>query len=217
MTDMISNAIAQIRAKLGFHRAPDSGVLKAGDTAHAGLLDNPAYPNTPIPLPVFRQALDTFNELMIAAEDGGRKAISAKQKQRVEVIRLYRQLGHYVEAACNGDQAAFDTSGFRAVSRTRTPPQALAAAKFRLIERGPNSGQTVVRVENQAGAIAFDVRYALEGSDGAPGAWTPLTLTTPKKVIIGGLTRAGIYQFQVRALGKLGHTDWSPSVTFIAA
>ena len=27
----------------------------------------------------------------------------------------------------------------------------------------------------------------------------------------------GTYQFQVRALGKLGYTDWSPSMTFISA
>jgi hypothetical protein len=44
-----------------------------------------------------------------------------------------------------------------------------------------------------------------------------MTLTSPKKVTISGLTPAGTYQFQVRALGKLGYTDWSPSMTFISA
>src|SRR6059036_3745007 len=56
-----------------------------------------------------------------------------------------------------------------------------------------------------------------EGTGGALGPWTTLTLTSSKKVIVSGLTPAGIYQFQVRALGKLGYTDWSPSMTFIAA
>jgi hypothetical protein len=36
-------------------------------------------------------------------------------------------------------------------------------------------------------------------------------------VTISGLTPAGTYQFQVRALGKLGYTDWSQSMTFISA
>ena len=38
------------------------------------------------------------------------------------------------------------------------------------------------------------------------GPWTIVTVT--KKVTISGLTLAGIYQFQIRALGVLGYTDW---------
>jgi hypothetical protein len=93
----------------------------------------------------------------------------------------------------------------------------LAPAKFSSIDRGPNSGQAVVKVESQTGAIAFDVHFALEGTGGVLGSWTTMTLTSSKKVIVSGLTPAGTNQFQVRALGKLGYTDWSPSMTFIAA
>ncbi len=107
-----------------------------------------------------------FSALIVDAEDGGRKAISAKDKQRVAVIKMYTQLGHYVEAACNDDLATFDTSGFTAVVKTKTPPQPLTEAAFSSIDRRPNSGQAVVKPENQAGAIAFDVRYALEGAGG---------------------------------------------------
>ena len=217
MTTMINNVIKKIKAKLGFHGVSDTDVLKAGNTAYDGLLNNPAYPTTPVALPVFRQALDSFNTLIVDAEDGGKKAISAKQKQRTAVIKMYTLLGHYVELECNDDLATFTTSGFTAVSQTRTPPQPLGPATFSSIDRGPNSGQTVVKVESQTGAIAFDVRYALEGSSGALGAWTTLTLTSSKKVTISGLTPAGTYQFQVRALGKLGYTDYSQSMIFIVA
>ena len=213
----IKNLIKKIKAKLGFHGVSDSDVLKAGNTAYDGLLNNTAFPNLPVPLPVFRQALDSFSALIVDAEDGGKKSISAKNKQRAEVIRLYTLLGHYVEATCNNDPATFTTSGFTAVVNTKTAPQPLAPAKFSSIDRGPNSGQSVVKVENQNGAIAFDVQYALEGTGGVPGPWTLMTLTSSKKVTISGLTPAGIYQFQVRALGKLGYTDWSPSMKFIVA
>ena len=74
-----------------------------------------------------------------------------------------------------------------------------------------------MKVENQSGVLAFDVQYALESTGGVPGPWTLMTLTSSKKVTISGLTPAGTYQFQVRALGKLGYTDWSPSMTFISA
>jgi len=216
MSDIIKNVIRKIKVKIGFHGVSDANVLKAGNTVYDGLFDNPAYPNTPVALPDFRRALDSFSALIVQAEDGGKTAISAKNRQRATVIRMYTLLGHYVEGTCNNDLATFNSSGFTAVSTTRTPPQPLTQAKFRWIDRGPNSGQTVVKIESLTGALAFDVRYAIESSGGI-GSWTTLTLTSVKKVTISGFTPAGIYQFQVRALGKLGYTDWSASTTFIAA
>src|ERR1051326_8798556 len=162
MTTTIKNAIQKIKAKLNFHGVADMDVLKAGNTAYDGLFNNPAFPNTPFPLPAFRQDLDNFSTLIVAAEDGGKKSISAKNKQRAEVIRVYTLLGHYVEAMCNDDPAIFHTSGFTAVIKTKTAPQPLAPAKFSSIERGPNSGQAVVKVERQKAAITYDVHYALE-------------------------------------------------------
>src|SRR5437762_11155236 len=141
MTDIMNKVMKKIKAKLGFHGVSDSDVLKAGNTAYNGLLNNPAYPKPPIVLQDFRQALDSFSVLIVDAEDGGKKAIAAKSKQRAEVIKMYTLLGHYVEATCNNDLAAFQTSGFTAVSITRTPPQPLAQPKFSSLDRGSNSGQ----------------------------------------------------------------------------
>jgi hypothetical protein len=217
MTTTIKNVIKKIKAKLNMHGVSDTDVLNAGNTAYTGLSNNPAFPNTPVPLATFRQDLDSFSALIVDAEDGGKKSISAKNKQRTEVIRVYTLLGHYVEATSNNDPATFNTSGFTAVVKTKTAPQPLAPTKFNSIDRGPNSGQAVVKVENQTGAIAFDVHYALEGTGGVLGPWTVVTLTSSKKATISGLTPAGTYQFQIRALGKLGYTDWSPSMKFISA
>jgi len=74
-----------------------------------------------------------------------------------------------------------------------------------------------VEPEKQIGAIAFDVRYALQGAGGVLGPWTVVTVTKPQKVAISGLTLAGIYQFQIRALGVLGYTDWMDTKTFVVA
>jgi hypothetical protein len=208
----------KIKAKLGFHGVSDTDTGKALMTAYEGLLNNPAYTNPPVALTTFKSGIDQFNALVVDAEDGGKKAISAKDKQRVVVIKMYTQLGHYVEAACNDDQATFDTSGFTAKAKAvKTAPQPLTGAKFSWIDRGANSGDVVVKPESLTGAVAFDVRYALEGAGGAPGPWTMLTLTDSRKVTIHGLTTAGIYQFQIRALGKLGYTDWVDTKTFVVA
>jgi len=117
----------------------------------------------------------------------------------------------------NDDLATFNTSGFTQKVKTKTAPQPLTEAKFSSIDRGPNTGDVVVKPENQTGAVAFDVRYALQGAGGILGPWTTVTLTRPKKVTINGLMLAGIYQFQIRALGKSGYTDWMDTKTFVVA
>src|SRR2546428_7642881 len=130
----IKNVIKKIKAILNFHGVSDSDVLKAGNTAYNSLLNNAAYPNLTVALPTFRQALDSFSALIVDAEDGGKKSISAKNKQRAAVIKMYVLLGHYVESTCNNDLAMFNTSGFTAASTTRTAPQPLPPAKFSSID-----------------------------------------------------------------------------------
>ena len=212
-----SSTPTKIKAKLGLHDASDVDVVKSLMTAHNGLLKNSAYSALPVDLPTFKAGIDRFSALIIDAEDGGKKAISEKDKQRGVVIKMYTQLGHYVEGACNDDLATFNSSGFTAAVKTKTSAGPLTEAKFGWIDRGPNSGIVVVKPEHQAGAIAYDVRYALVSSGGTLGPWTVVTLTTSQKAAISGLIMAGVYQFQIRALGKLGYTDWIDSKTFVAA
>jgi hypothetical protein len=207
----------QIKARLGLHGVSDTDTVKALMTAYQGLLNNSKFPTPTVDLATYKAGIDQFSALIIDAEDGGKKAKSAKDKQRLAVIKMYTQLGHYVEGACNDDLATFNTSGFTALVKTKTAPQPLTEAKFSSIDRGPNSGDVVVKPEHQTGAIAFDVRYALQGAGGALGSWTTVTLTSYKKLIIHGLTLAGVYQFQIRALGKLGYTDWTDTKTFVVA
>jgi len=59
------------------------------------------------------------------------------------------------------------------------------------------------------------VMHSMPG--GALGPWTIVTLTDSKKVTIHGLTVGGIYHFQIRALGKLGYTDWMDTKNFVVA
>src|SRR5690349_2638141 len=101
----------QIKAKLGLHGVSDTDTVKALMTAYEGLLNNSKFPIPPVDLPTFKAGIDQYSALIIDAEDGGKKAISAKNKQRVVMIKFYTLLGHYVEMACNDDLATFSTSG----------------------------------------------------------------------------------------------------------
>src|SRR6266404_840368 len=156
---------SKIKAKLGLHGVLDSEVVKALTVAYNGLLHNPAFPNTPVDLVIYKAGIDTLAALVVDAEDGGTKAIKAKDKQRVVMIKMYTLLGHYVESACNDDPAIFST-----------------------IDRGNNSGEVVVKPQSQPGVLTFEVHYALEGAGGVLGPWTVTTIAGPRRTTITGLT-----------------------------
>jgi len=208
---------SKIKAKLGFHGVLDSEVVKTLTVAYNGLLHNPAFPNTPVDLAIYKAGIDTLAALVVDAEDGGTKAIKAKDKQRVVMIKMYTQLGQYAQSACNDDPAIFSTSGFTPVTNVKTAAKPLTEAKFNSIDRGNNGGEAAVKPAGQPGVLTFDVRYALEGADRVLGPWTVVTIAGPKKTTITGLTVTGIYHFQIRAFGKVGgYTDWMDSKTFIS-
>ena len=214
----IANSTAhKIKAKLAFHDVSDADAQQQFLTVLKGMTNNPAFPTPPVDIATYGKGVDSFGTLLTDAQDGGKKAISAKDKQRVVVIKMYTDLGHYVESACNDDPATFNTSGFSAVVRTRTAPAPLEGSKFQWIDRGPNSGEIAVKIAALTGAIAYELRYTLVANGVASGSPTTLTLSSPRKLILTGLTPAGTYQFQVRALGKLGFNDWSTPMTFICA
>ena len=144
------------------------------------------------------------------------------------------QLGHYVWAASNNDLATFNTSGLQVASNTKAPPQPLPKASIEYVDRGPNTGQLVVKPKTLKGAVSYELHYAplpagamlsastassgttASGSNPAPTApWTSVNLAGPKTTIVSNLTPGTAYQFQVRALGRLGYSDWSDPVNFI--
>ncbi len=209
--------MSKIKATLRFNRLPDGDLLKHLNTVYERMNSNSAFPKPPVDMATFRTAIDTFSASVTEAEDGGKKAISAKNKQREVVINLDTQLAHYVEASSNGDVAVFNTSGFEIVSNLRSAPVPLPPAAIDWIDRGSVSGQVEIKVKPLSKVVSYDVRYAALGADKTPGTWTTVTLASSKKATIDNLTPGTTYAFQVRAFGKLGHTDWSDSITFICA
>jgi hypothetical protein len=214
----MTTKVKKIKALLGFHGVSDTDLLKTLTAVYDSMNGNPAYPSPPIDLAAFKTAIDSFSVLIVDAADGGKKTISLKNKQREELIKDVTLLGHFVEAKCGDDLATFNSSGFVAASTTRTPPQPLSPATMAWIDRGATSGQLLVKVTSIKGALSYELRYALAVSGGAlPTSWTTLILTSPKATTINTLTPGATYVFQVRALGKLGYTDFSEPMSFICA
>jgi hypothetical protein len=211
----MTTKVKKLKALLGLDATSDPDLLKQLNAAHDGMNGNSAFSNPPVDMPTFKAGIDKLTVLVTDAEDGGKKAISAKKKQRAELIKQYTLLGHYVEAVSNDDPAVFHTSGFIMAPATRTSPQPLPPASFEWIDRGPLTGQVVVKPKKLPKALSFDVRYGVEVNGAPPATWTTVTIPGSKKWTFTNLTPGANYAFQVRALGRLGYTDWSASTNFI--
>jgi hypothetical protein len=78
------------------------------------------------------------------------------------------------------------------------------------VRQGSNSGQLVVTIKAVPKARHYELRSGAVPVAGGPISWTTMLLATTKPAtVLSNLTPGGTYTFQVRAFGKLGHSDWS--------
>jgi hypothetical protein len=210
---MAKPKIPIIKPVLGVIGVSDGVLLQRLTAVHDGMFNNPAYPTPPVDIAVFKAAIDAYNSASAAVPEGGKAAITLRDKRRTEVIVMFRLLGHYVEANCKNDMNTFVSSGFVA-SKTgqRTPPQPVAVSSIVSVDQG-NSGQLLVSIQPVAKARSYELRSGLVPAAGGSMNWTTTQVASTKPATpINNLTPGGTYTFQVRAFGKLGFSDWSSSV-----
>ncbi len=102
----------QPRVKLNHNGLSDKDVATEGVAVVDGMTNNPKLVNPPINPADLKTQVETFASLIAAAADGSKKAITERKKQRAVVVKMLRQLGHWVEANCNDDPATLQSSGF---------------------------------------------------------------------------------------------------------
>ena len=217
MSTKTTEQVKKIKPLLNFNKMNDNDLVKRLDTIHDAITGNTNFPAPTVDMTVFKTAIDLYNTLITDAMDGGKKATSAKKKQREVVIKMAIQIGHYVWSQSNNDLSIFNTSGYEAAQNVKVPLQPLDKAAIQYVDRGPTSGQVVIKPKTQKSAIGYEAHYAVvpAGSTTAPGPWTSVILPSPKAFTISNLTPGTTYQFQVRGLNKLGYSDWSDPANFI--
>jgi len=206
----------QIHVNVGFGSLPDKDVATQGVAVVDGLTNNPKLSSPLINPADLKAQIDTYVGLIAASADGSKQTIAERKNQRAVVVKMLRQLGHWVEANCNDDAATLQSSGYQqqATPVRNTPPQPLDGPPSFKVENGPISGQVVMRGKPVLKAVSYTAHYAPLGSDGKPGSWTEMTpVTVIRSITVNGLTPGTTYAFQVRALGRAGYTNWSDSVT----
>ena len=198
---------------LGYSGITDPDVAANALAAHDGVKAHPEFFPNPPELDTFLASIQTFEGSIAAAKDGGKKAVSQKNKARAATIKLMRQLGHYVEANCKDDITIVNASGYKVAAKIKTVPQPMPKGVITKVDAGPVSGQMVVKGKPIPKAHSYVFRYAGPGPDGKLGAWTEIALTNPRAIHITGLTPGTTYQLQIRALGVLGFGEWSDAAS----
>src|SRR5438270_10857036 len=107
MSETTTERVKKIKPLLNFNRFTDNDLAKRLHAIRDGITGNSAFPTPPVDMTVFKSSLEVYDTLITDAMDGGKKAVSARRKQREIVIKLAIQLGHYVWAAANNDLAVF--------------------------------------------------------------------------------------------------------------
>jgi hypothetical protein len=202
-----------IKALGGYYRKSPTQNLAYANAVHSGVYSDPVdYPTPPIDEATFKGGIDMLSVKITAALDGGKKALAERNHQEQVVIKMMRQLAHYVETACKDDMPTFLKSGFQAASSPKAAKQALSQF-IRKITPGKNSGQLHIILVAVIGAAAYEIRYA-PTVNGTPGTWTTQLITkTRPAATLTGLTPGTAYSIQVRSFADAtGFTDWSDPV-----
>ena len=208
-----------IKPALGVTQMSDGDLLARLNAVHDSMLNNPNYPSPPIDMPGFKSAIDALTAAAAAAaNEGGKSTIVERDKRRKDAIIMFRLLGHYVEGACKNDMKTFVCSGFAVdPGKVKIPPGPVSAPLIASVDQGLH-GQLVVTIKKVANARHYEIRYAAVPAAGATENWTIQTVASTKPpAFINNLTPGTNYEFQVRAFGKLGFSDWSASVERICA
>src|SRR4029077_17251460 len=144
------------------------------------------------------------------------KVIAEKNKQKEVVVRMLEQNSQYVENNCKDDVATFLISGFEAKTNTKNPPQPLPPASIEQIKQGPTGVLEVTPKSLGKSVLHYEVRSGVLGPGGtAPTTWNlqPITRRERKGFKVINLIPGTTYAIQVRALGPLGYTEWTDSIT----
>jgi len=217
MATKMKMATKMIKALLNFTSKMPEQLLAQGYAIVKALTGNLNFSNTPVDLTVLKTTLDAFAVAIGDAKDGGKKAITFRNKVGEEIVRMLRVLAFYVELNCKDDMNIFLTSGFTPRSTTRTPPQPLQPATILSVDQGV-SGEFKVSVKSVPHAKNYQVRSGQAGAGGAtPTTWSIVTVPNARvAAVISGLTPGTTYAIQVRAYGALGYTEWSDSAVRMA-
>lgn len=163
----------------------------------ASMTDNPNFPNPVPPLTALSDAIQAFNDAVVAANAGTHSMVAAKNERRQELTLVYVQLGLYVMYVAIGNVAIMVSSGYQ-LSKQREPVYISNPGNVTLTN-GVTSGELQASVNPVKGSRLYLFQYA----DTEPNeltTWNAQT-STKKSYVFKGFTPGKKYWVRVAVTG----------------
>ena len=200
-----------LKVALGFNRMTDGDLSAFGGNVINCMTGSAAFSKPPVTLTNAGKLLDTFDQAVAAALDGGVSLTVAKNAAREALLAALRKLAAYVQMVADQDEVLLRTSGFSPINLSR----AQTKLDVPLIVSVENEGMTKLslRLKRVANARSYEVR----ANNGAATPAATVISTQARRVIVGNLTPGTTYSVQARAIGgSEGYSEWSDPVSHMA-
>ena len=205
----------RIKVWLNWVRSAPPMLKARADAVFTGLNGNPDFSKPPFPLSDLARESEKLGNCIAAAQDRGRQARAELKSQRALVVNMLRELAHYVDLNCNGDENVLRSSGFEPAPTARVQ-KPTASERIRSLRAGPTGGQVWVRLVDDPKAGAYKLRWAEALADRQPEIFTEIpVLNTRPATLVKGLKPGVTYLFQVCAARDNAYTDWSDPVSYL--
>ena len=199
-------------ARLGFSKVPPAELLALCRAIIKGLRNHPSFPNLPVSLDDFEARVNVLSAALVAARDGGKTALAARDAAVADLLPDLRLILVYCETVAKGDREMLTSANIPLVSKSST---ASGDPFIRKIWRGAHPGEIAMFVKAGENADSYVMRHGVDGTD--PNTWTETKIANVKSaIVIGGLTSGKRYGFQVCSLRRDGSCSaWSDSRTLM--
>jgi hypothetical protein len=203
----------KVKVAMVFHQESDDELVLTCNAVDTGFSNHSTlFPNLPVDLPTFKAQSALFAAAVVAAKDGGRKAVAEKNKQRAATTKMLSKLARHVTEVADNDLTIVTASGFQAKTGPVAAQPTATPAIDKLVQG--NSGEMIVTPTPVAGRL-YEIHWGPVGAGGAaPTTWAIVQVATARPgTRVTGLTPGTVYVFQVRAFGNTGWSEWSDPVT----
>ena len=190
---------------ISFSNYTDVNFRKKGEFISTSLTDNPAYVNLVPALEEVRAAVTRYSAALAAAVNKDRVAIAEKNKSRIALDAILKQLGLSVMSQANGDEATLAGSGFT-LAKNREARHIMNPGNVTL-SNGITSGSMVSSVKTGAGIISF-VHEIASAPPIDDSSWATNTSST-SSFVFKNLTPGKQYWVRVAVIGARGQKAYS--------
>ena len=200
------------KVSISFSPFTDVNFSKKGQFIVTSLTDNTSFIDLVPALADVKAGVTKYADALALAGNKDRVAIAEKNKSRLELEAMLKQLGLSVMAQANGDEKTLVTSGFT-LTKTREPRYITNPGNV-ILSNGITSGTMVSTVKAVKGGKSYvhEIATTLPADD---TVWTTNTSST-SSFVFSNLTPGRQYWVRVAVIGARKQKAYSTVSTWYA-